>query len=167
MSANPLPRPTIRCNKCGLNQFDRPTCRKCGKVPHKEPISLIPKPKPALLVLDTIGYRVRKYRLREHITQKQLSRRMGLKARSYFSRVELDLCEPTVDQIVRIAEALRINPARLIPPQGPSLEETLWQVREMVPLLTEAQKYELLAFAAELTEKCHIAVNSTAANDGR
>jgi transcriptional regulator with XRE-family HTH domain len=65
-------------------------------------------------VLKEFGSRVTKLRLKRGLSQEQLADITGLH-RTQISLIERGRRSPRLDTIIRLAKALNINPAKLIP----------------------------------------------------
>lgn len=113
-------RTTARCPKCSLNQFVTKSelCRKCGtslavKPPPKPKSEVVRKPRREIPLEEALVFVIVGIRRARRISTIKLARRMGC-FRSYVSKVENYYCSPNLEQVVRIAEALRVTPAQLI-----------------------------------------------------
>jgi transcriptional regulator with XRE-family HTH domain len=60
-----------------------------------------------------ISTAVRNVRLRRGLSQRQVAARAGLK-RTYISKVENSRCQPLLEQFVRLADGMNIEPWRLL-----------------------------------------------------
>lgn len=64
-------------------------------------------------VVEVLGANVRRYRKLAGISQEELSHRTGIK-RTYISDLERGVRNPSVRALGRLAEALKIEPSRLL-----------------------------------------------------
>jgi transcriptional regulator with XRE-family HTH domain len=160
MSAQPIQRPTIRCRKCGLNQFTRTHCRRCGTFLECGPVLVLaeallnaPRPKSARRAVtgQFIGRRVFAVRTRLKLSQRDLARRMGNCARSYISKVERGYSCPTRSQLMRLAVALECDPLVLFPPTPEEkLIAFMFEFEQYVPGLGLHERNAVLREADEL-----------------
>jgi transcriptional regulator with XRE-family HTH domain len=65
----------------------------------------------------TFGANLRDLRERSGVSQEELALRIDM-SRRYLSGIERGEANPTLDQIVRLADGLNVSPAELLPPRG-------------------------------------------------
>jgi len=119
-------RKVVRCDHCLLVQFPaaNSNCRRCHASLEFEPIMAVP-PTMTMSVpaRDRRGYSklaisIRSLRLRSGLSQRQLAGRMSVAARSYISKVENDVCMPTLSSLERLARALDVSIPELLGGDG-------------------------------------------------
>jgi transcriptional regulator with XRE-family HTH domain len=62
-----------------------------------------------------VGQHVRRFRLRDRLTQEVLAERCGI-YRTYLSRIESGLANPALMVMVALAQALHVEPSQLLLP---------------------------------------------------
>jgi transcriptional regulator with XRE-family HTH domain len=153
-------REEVRCGKCLLNQFMTIShlCRKC-----RAPLDPIPDaPEPHITMVseifssvNPIAERLKGLRKSRHISQIELSERMGCQ-RTYISKVESGRALPKVAQIKRFAAAFNISTYEfLLTPeeirrQNFLADPFLAAIAEDLPKLSPDRRMEVLRFAGLL-----------------
>ncbi len=88
-----------------------------------------------------LGLRIKNLRRRRGRTQEQLAERMGLSV-NYLSRIERGLENPTLETLLRLAEALRMDPVDLFVFDSEELDPR--RLRQLLArLITEARDDQL------------------------
>lgn len=142
------PRPVVRCDRCQRVQFFTANgrCRVCREVffpeperPGHPPVTQEPRTE---LKLDRPPYHIaghiREIRELRGLTQKGLAQRMGA-PRTYVSKIERGQFVPTLDSLLRCANALGVSAAYLL--LGGSGEDPLVEgVRLALPRLGKEQR---------------------------
>lgn len=60
-----------------------------------------------------IGRAIRAVRMHRNLTQSQVAHRMGT-VRPYITKIETAVCQPSMESFIRIADALEIEPYKLL-----------------------------------------------------
>jgi transcriptional regulator with XRE-family HTH domain len=111
-------------------------------------------------VFKSIGGRVRAARLRAGLTQTELATRVEM-TQQYILQVERGRINMTINSLVKLADALRMDARDLLPQTGPApigvvlLEQLLEEYRRIVELLSarERQDAELLAAVRTIDDR--------------
>jgi transcriptional regulator with XRE-family HTH domain len=142
------PRPVVRCDRCQRVQFSNANgrCRVCKELFFPEPKQPSPprvtqeaEPKPKLdRSQHHVAGRIREIRELRGLSQRGLAERMGV-PRTYISKIEGGKCLPTLASLFRLANALGVSAASLLP--GGSGEDPLVEgVRLALPRLGKEQR---------------------------
>lgn len=92
---------------------------------------------------EMLGARIREQRKRKEKTQEQLAELLGIDQK-HMSRIELGKSYPSLDRLIKIAEALEVSLPSLFEFMHMEEEsERLKQINEMVQMLGEADQRRL------------------------
>lgn len=140
-------RNVMRCRECRLNQYETRSgqCRRCG-VSLVEPSA--PEPEIPATMAQMIGKKIATYRRKRHLKQSELAKLAGL-GRNTLNRAETGTIAPTVNTLTRIALALGIDVAELLPNQDQQPrsdgEDLFDGLAEKIRHMQESDRYMLLS----------------------
>src|SRR6201987_2914152 len=147
-------REVVRCDHCLLVQFRtiNNLCRRCrASLDEAEPEVVAARPPPPTVPshindhgLLNLGHSIRSLRLRNGLSQRQLTARMSV-PRTYVSKIENEKATPTLSSLERLARALEVTVPDLLTGGERNRQE---EIRE---LLQDQFVSEILPFVAQLS----------------
>ena len=105
-------------------------------------------------VADTLGPVIKQARQEMELTQKELSRRLGI-SRTYLIHIEGSLKKPKYDLLFRIIRELNIDPDSIFYPEKPSKDS---RIEDIVRMLYRCDDHSLSIIRAAVKAETEVGV---------